>query len=43
MASINARIGACLRQEHHVDEARNYLLKALELDAHNYWTLSELS
>lgn len=42
-ASIHARMGACLRQGQHLDEARAALQQALAVDPENHWTLSELA
>lgn len=42
-ASLEARIGACLRQDGNPEEAREHLLTALALDNENHWTLSELA
>ncbi|TVR46469.1 MAG: tetratricopeptide repeat protein [Planctomycetota bacterium] len=43
LASIHARLGACLRQEGDLEAARTHLKLALEWDADNHWTLSELA
>ncbi|MDA3961601.1 MAG: tetratricopeptide repeat protein, partial [Planctomycetota bacterium] len=42
-AGVLARIGACLRQDARLDEAREQLLAALTLEGSNHWTLAELA
>ena len=42
-ASILARLGACLRQEGRLEDARENLLAAIELEPENHWTLAELA
>lgn len=42
-ASVLARLGACQRQLGDAAPARENLLRALDLDAGNHWTLSELA
>ncbi|MFW5828743.1 MAG: tetratricopeptide repeat protein [Planctomycetota bacterium] len=42
-ASVLARVGACLRQNDELEEARSHLRLALDLDATNHWILSELA